>query len=91
MMQNFANQVIQYMARFGSNVQVFDTSPHDLPPNRPPADENLHRWPEYTYTKGRMIDARGVERVVAVPLSDPLQEMGDLKVFSWKVYAWDAL
>lgn len=91
MMQNFANQVMQYMARSGSNVKVFDTSPHYLPMNQPPADENGHSWPEYTYTKGRMIDGRGFERVVAVPLSDPLEEMYDSEVLAWKSYLYDAL
>jgi hypothetical protein len=76
-MNRLASQIMSYMVGHGSKIKVLAISPLTQPKkaSRPSRDENGHRWPNYHYLRGRIIDARGVEQVTAIPLAHAFQEM----------------
>jgi hypothetical protein len=68
-LQEFADQILQYISAHGSKVRALAWSPYAENIQRPDLrDAKGHRWPVYTYFRGRMIDAHGAEKVVAVPI-----------------------
>lgn len=52
----------------------------------PVPDANGHQWPNYGYTKGTVMDARGVQMIVAVPIEKVRLELDgqDPIMFRWK-------
>jgi len=68
-MHKFATRIMQYLWSRGSGIKTFGASPdimiHKERPKSP--DENGHVWPRYLYTRGRLSDAKGLERAVVVP------------------------
>jgi hypothetical protein len=67
-MQKFSTEVMQYLAKGGSSIDTFGIFPEQSgDPNRPERDDNGHQWPRYFYRRGRTMDARGVDRIIAVP------------------------
>jgi hypothetical protein len=63
--QRFANEVMRFMHKRGSAPSVFSTKPVV-------AEETV---PTYTFTRGRTYDAKGIEKIVAVPLQEAYREM----------------
>jgi hypothetical protein len=67
-MQNFANQVIQYMAHRGSAPMVLSIKRTELEDERPARDDNGHQWPNYEYTCGYTSSSMDTNETIAVPL-----------------------
>jgi hypothetical protein len=80
LMQNFANKVIRYMTSQGKAPRVLSINPSYLESERPGTDSNGHRWPEYNYINGRITDALGRSKAVAVSLKAAASEFPDIRV-----------
>jgi hypothetical protein len=65
LMQNFANEIMRYLAKAGSRLRVFDSDPSFSPDVSSAADSNGHIWPVYTYRRGCVTDASGSYGLVA--------------------------
>jgi hypothetical protein len=78
-MQNFANQVIRYMAHQGKSPRIFHVEAIDVYGLSPYPDPDAKgcRWPHYTYTSGRIQDGLGMHVAVAVPLKNAIREFPD--------------
>ncbi|KAF2268957.1 hypothetical protein CC78DRAFT_529585 [Lojkania enalia] len=69
-MQHFATQLMRFLHRNGSKIKVLAICPGDTVKKRlkrREPDANGHRWPDYFYIKGKMVDAMGREEIVASP------------------------
>ncbi|KAL1796055.1 hypothetical protein ACET3X_006279 [Alternaria dauci] len=78
-MQNFANQVLRYMAKQGLPPNVFHIeNMHSYGLASCPIDRlNGHDLRHYTYTSGSIQDSLGFNMVVAVPLRSAYREYPD--------------
>ncbi|KAH7411683.1 hypothetical protein DE146DRAFT_248946 [Phaeosphaeria sp. MPI-PUGE-AT-0046c] len=83
-LQNLATQVFRYLCEHGSRFRALAWKPlrrnHELDTDSIP-DSNGHCWPAYAYYKGRVTDAQGVARVVAIPVSNYEGEMLESDIF----------
>lgn len=81
-MQQFATQVMQFMVERGSKLKLFNANPTVALKDEVnhPADANGHFWPNYTYVRGRTIDATGRTKVIAVPFAGGYRDMTDSAV-----------
>jgi hypothetical protein len=62
-----ADGVMRYLGAQGSNLQCLLFSPVEPLKKVDRADAHGHVWPEYTYRRGRLISANGMESAVAIP------------------------
>lgn len=46
-------------------------------------DADGQSWPNYNYIRGRTIDARGMEKVVACPLPDAEKDFSNALALFW--------
>lgn len=82
-MQKMTNEILTYLVHHGSHIKVFSMRPYwDIFRDRPKADENLHRWPKYTYLRKTMLDGQGEDRVVALPISSATRELPDAQLLT---------
>jgi hypothetical protein len=66
---NFATEVMRFMDDCGSSVRLLQRFPYSSLRDQPaPSDVDGHKWPYYTYLKGRVTDSRGASQTVACPL-----------------------
>jgi hypothetical protein len=84
-MQKFSTEVVRYLAKQGSLVDTFGIASDRCSNNRSERDDNGHQWPRYFYRRGRTIDARGVDRIVAVP-AKIFQDRPEYTVFNWRFF-----
>ncbi|KAF2640519.1 hypothetical protein P280DRAFT_507203 [Massarina eburnea CBS 473.64] len=76
-MQNFANEVMQYLDQRGSGIKMLSLGQLvGRAGARFSKDRNGHCWPYYHYLPGWWVDARGLRHVRAFPLHRPMEEMG---------------
>ena len=81
-LQNLASQIFQLMCQNGSNIRALAWIPTYLPMKyEPPVDSNGHHWPGYAYFKGHLVDAHGVDKVVAVLIDNIHREMIESSIF----------
>ncbi|CAN9268568.1 unnamed protein product [Alternaria alternata] len=90
LMQNHANQILQFMAKQGSNLKILSFNPSrkmvqkDEEDKDPNMDGNGHQWPEYHYCRGSTTDVTGTNIVIAHPLRNVALEFPGLADFdSW--------
>jgi hypothetical protein len=66
-MQKFSTEVVRYLTAQGSFLNVFGICPDQSGSQRPIYDRNGHQWPQYFYLRGRTMNSRGIDSIVALP------------------------
>jgi hypothetical protein len=75
-MQNFATQLVGYMAHRGTAPKILIVEPiktYALEDTRP----NDYEWPHYSYTRGCVQNTLGRDKVIAVPVAELSREFPD--------------
>jgi hypothetical protein len=78
-MQNFANQVVSYMAHRGTAPKILIVEPISTYALEEGVDTRPddYNWPHYYFTRGYVQNILGRDRVIAVPVDDLSIEFPD--------------
>jgi hypothetical protein len=80
-LQNLMNHILQILIDHGSKMRQLGWLPSRTSGASSGLDSKGHRWPEYVYFRGRLVNGQGREKIVATPIAGWEKELGGHSVF----------